>query len=77
MTRPSSGVKPMVVSTDLPWRTAASDAPAPRWHVTMRNCSTGRPNELGRPAAGVGVAEAVESDSGGLPYRSRHSAGTA
>ncbi len=36
MTRPSSGVKPIVVSTDRPSRTAASDAPAPRWQVTMR-----------------------------------------
>ena len=36
MVSPSSGVKPMVVSTDSPSWTAASDAPAPRWHVTMR-----------------------------------------
>jgi hypothetical protein len=36
MTRPSSGVKPIVVSTERPSRTAASDAPAPRWHVTIR-----------------------------------------
>ena len=34
ITRPSSGVKPMVVSTERPSRTAHSDAPAPRWHVT-------------------------------------------
>ena len=30
MTRPSSGVKPIVVSTERPAWTAASDAPAPR-----------------------------------------------
>jgi hypothetical protein len=30
MTRPSNGVKPMVVSTLCPSRTAASDAPEPR-----------------------------------------------
>ena len=36
MTRPSSGVNPMVVSTDRPSRTAASDAPEPRWQVTIR-----------------------------------------
>ena len=30
MTRPSSGVNPIVVSTDRPSRTAASEAPAPR-----------------------------------------------
>ena len=43
ITRPSSGVKPIVVSTERPPRTAASDAPAPRWHVTMRNSSCTRP----------------------------------
>ena len=36
MTSPSSGVNPIVVSTELPSSTAASDAPAPRWHVTIR-----------------------------------------
>jgi hypothetical protein len=35
MTRPSSGVNPIVVSTDRPSRTAANDAPAPRWHDTI------------------------------------------
>ena len=43
MTRPSSGVKPIVVSTERPPATAASDAPAPRWQVTIRSSSTGRP----------------------------------
>ena len=36
MTSPSSGVKPIVVSTERPSRTAASEAPAPRWQVTTR-----------------------------------------
>ncbi len=36
MTSPSSGVKPMVVSTLRPPRTAASDDPAPRWQVPTR-----------------------------------------
>ena len=36
ITSPSSGVKPIVVSTERPSRTAASDAPAPRWQVTIR-----------------------------------------
>jgi hypothetical protein len=40
MTRPSSGVKPMVVSTETPPRTAASDAPAPRWQVTTRSVAS-------------------------------------
>ena len=43
MTRPSRGVKPIVVSTDRPPRMAARDAPAPRWQLTMRSSSTGRP----------------------------------
>ncbi len=44
MTSPSSGVKPIVVSTDRPSRTAASDAPAPRWQVTIRGrASADRP----------------------------------
>ena len=34
ITSPSSGVKPIVVSTERPPRTAASEAPAPRWQVT-------------------------------------------
>jgi hypothetical protein len=40
MTRPSSGVKPIVVSTDRSPRTAASDEPAPRWQVTTRGGSS-------------------------------------
>ena len=37
ITRPSSGVKPIVVSTERPPCTARSDAPAPRWQVTIRS----------------------------------------
>ena len=36
ITRPSSGVKPIVVSTERPSSTAHRDAPAPRWQVTIR-----------------------------------------
>ena len=35
MTRPSSGVKPMVVSMDLPPSTAVMLAPLPRWQVMI------------------------------------------
>ncbi len=49
MTRPSSGVNPMVVSIERPSRTAHSDAPAPRWQTTIR---PGRaPSATARPAA--------------------------
>ena len=44
ITSPSFGVKPMVVSTERPSRTAASDAPAPRWQVTSRSPAGGRPS---------------------------------
>ncbi len=37
------GVKPMVVSTEMPRATAASEAPAPRCAVTNRSLSVGRP----------------------------------
>ncbi len=33
---PSSGVRPIVVSTLLPSRTAAQEQPLPRWAVTRR-----------------------------------------
>ena len=36
MTKPSSGVSPIVVSMLRPPRMAAIDAPEPRWHETMR-----------------------------------------
>jgi len=43
MTRPSSGVKLIVVSTLRPPYTAASDAPAPRWQLTSRKSATSPP----------------------------------
>ena len=51
ITSPSSGVKPIVVSTERPPRIAASDAPAPRWQVTMRSSSTGPAQRSPPPAA--------------------------
>ena len=47
MTRPSIGVKPMVVSTDRPPATAANEAPVPRWHVTTTEVGGRAPEELG------------------------------
>ena len=45
---PSSGVKPMLVSTLLPFSTAVTDAPFPRWQTISRdefggNAATARP----------------------------------
>ena len=42
--KPSSGVKPTVVSTHWPPRTAEAEQPWPRWQITRRNSSTGRPS---------------------------------
>jgi hypothetical protein len=42
ITRPSSGVKPMDVSTDCPLRMAVTEAPFPRCAITPSNSSTGR-----------------------------------
>ena len=61
ITRPSSGVKPMVVSTLRPSTTAASDAPAPRWQLTIRSSSAATPDEFGCAAHAVRVREAVEA----------------
>ena len=61
MTRPSSGVKPMVVSTLRPSSTAASEAPAPRWQVMIRRPASGRPSSSRGAAGAVGVGQAVEA----------------
>ena len=44
--RPSSGVRPMVVSTDCPSRIAAMEAPLPRWQVIKLVWSMGSPSRL-------------------------------
>ena len=74
ITSPSSGVKPMVVSTDRPSRTAHSDDPAPRWQVTSR--ATGPAGEA------LGLAGGPAWDRPWKPKRrtasrSRHASGTA
>ena len=66
MTSPSSGVKPIVVSTLRPPRTAASEAPAPRWQVTTRSADR-PPDELAGAARGAGVGQAVEAVAADRP----------
>ena len=44
MTRPSSGVMPMLVSVECPNSTAQALAPFPRWSVTSRSSASGRPS---------------------------------
>jgi len=44
MTSPSSGVMPIVVSTEVPSRIAAALQPLPRWAVTRRSSPGGRPS---------------------------------
>jgi hypothetical protein len=36
ITKPSSGVRPMLVSCDAPPSTAATEAPLPKWAITKR-----------------------------------------
>lgn len=40
--KPSSGLKPSVVATATPPRTAAAEQPPPRWQVMTRNSDSGR-----------------------------------
>ncbi len=77
ITRPSSGVNPIVVSTDRPPRAAHSDAPAPRWHVTTRSSAVAGRATGGRRGARRTRARARGSRSGGAPSCSRHAAGSA
>ncbi len=42
--KPSSGVNPMLVSTLLPFRTAVTDAPFPRWQTISRDEFSGTRN---------------------------------
>ena len=44
MTSPSSGVSPIVVSTETPSRIAAALHPLPRWAMTRRSPVAGRPS---------------------------------
>ena len=60
---PRAGVKPIVVSTERPSRTAASDAPAPRW----QSRPTPRAGQLRRAPRRVGVREAVEAVAAHAP----------
>ena len=50
---PSSGLKPIVVSTDRPSLTAVTEQPPPRWQTTSRGTGT-------RSAAGADVTKAVK-----------------
>ena len=67
ITSPSIGVNPIVVSTEWPQDTAASEAPAPRWAVTRRSSSRGRPRSSGGPRAGPIVTEPVEAEPADAP----------
>ena len=61
ITRPSSGVKPIVVSSELPSLIAHSDAPAPRWQLTIRRPEASCSEQLGRAPRDPGVREAVKA----------------
>ncbi|MNE22021.1 hypothetical protein D3C80_1152090 [compost metagenome] len=43
---PSSGVRPMEVSTDSPFLMAQTEAPLPRWQLMMLSSDSGLPSAL-------------------------------
>ena len=51
MTMPSTGVRPMLVSTTRPPRMAAMLQPLPRWQVTIRDASDATPRSASMPRA--------------------------
>ena len=76
MTSPSSGVRPIVVSTDTPSRIAAALQPLPRWAVTRRNPPGGRPSRTA--ARSLTKRWLVPwNPYRRTPYRVYHSSGTA
>ena len=76
MTSPSSGVSPIVVSTDTPSRIAAALQPLPRWAVTRRSSSSGRPSRTA--ARSLTKRWLVPwNPYRRTPYRVYHSSGTA
>ena len=64
---PSSGLKPIVVSTDRPSATAVTEQPPPRWQTTRRRAA----HPLGRPLHREAV-EAVAADAPLLAPAVRH-----
>ena len=61
ITSPSSGVKPIEVSTDRPPRTAATEQPLPRWQVIIRRPGVvGPADQRGQPAGDEPVRGPVE-----------------
>ncbi len=61
ITSPSSGVKPIVVSSERPSLIAHSDAPAPRWQLTIRSPDSVPSEQLGCASRDPGVREAVKA----------------
>ena len=67
ITRPSSGVKPIVVAIERPPAIAASEQPLPRWQVTSFSDCDGLPEQLRGAPGAVGVAETVEPEAADAP----------
>ena len=77
ITRPSSGVKPIVVSTERPSAIAHSEAPAPRWQLTIRSSAGRRAEQLAARAARPRRARGRGSRSGAGPSARATRAGSA
>ena len=67
ITSPSSGVKPMVVSTDRPPATAVTDAPPPRWQTITRSPCLRRRHQGVGPADRPGATEPMEAVAADTP----------
>ena len=63
MTRPSSGVRPIEVSTDRPPSIAVTDAPLPRWKTICLSSARGRPTNAAAASRDELVGRAVEAVS--------------
>ena len=77
ITRPSSGVNPIVVSSEEPSLIAHSEAPAPRWQLTIRRSLPGSAEQLRRASRDPGVGEAVEAVAAQTPALAPLCAGSA
>ena len=51
ITKPSKGVRPMLVSMDLPLRTAVMEAPLPKWAMTSFRLFLSAPKTLAASSA--------------------------
>jgi hypothetical protein len=69
MTGPSSGVIPMLVFSDSPFRMAQAEQPFPRWSVTMLVSSNAGPDALHDASRKFSVLDAIDDVEVGADHR--------